>query len=91
MSEFKFTVPNGLFQVQLRFAEFAATGAGQRVMQISLEGTVVENALDVYAVAGGATALDHNYTVTVSDGVLNIAFAQAGGSLAPMMSAIAVK
>jgi thermitase len=91
MSEFKFTVPNGIFQVRLRFAEFAAASVGQRVMQITLEGTTVEDALDLYAVAGSAAALDRSYTVNVSDGILNIGFAQAGGTLAPVVSAIEVQ
>jgi len=92
MSEFRFTVPNGSYQVQLRFAEFAATGPGQRVMEITLEGTPVESALDVYAAAGGAArALDRTYQVTVNDGILNIGFAQVGGALPPMVSAIEIK
>ena len=90
LSEYRFTVPNGAYTVRLRFAELAATAAGQRVMQISLEGAVVESALDVYATAGSAAALERTYTVTVTDGVLNIAFAKTGGSLPPMVSAIAV-
>lgn len=91
MAEFKFTVPNGAFQVRLRFAEFAATAAGQRVMQITLEGVTVESVLDLYATAGSAAALDRASTVVVSDGVLNIGFARAGGTLPPVVSAIEVQ
>jgi hypothetical protein len=91
MSEYRFTVPDGAYAVQLRFAEFAATAAGERVMQITLEGAVVETALDVYAAAGSASALDRIYTVAVADGVLNIGFARNGGTLPPMVSAIEVK
>jgi len=90
LSEYRFTVPNGAYTVRLRFAELAATAAGQRVMQVSFEGAVVESALDVYAAAGSARALERTYTVTVTDGVLNIGFAKNGGSLPPMVSAIAV-
>jgi hypothetical protein len=56
-----------------------------------MEGTPVENALDIYAVAGSATALERTYTVVVSDGILNIGFAQAGGSLAPVLSTIYIQ
>ncbi len=91
MSEYRFSVPNGLYTVRLRFAELAATKKGQRVMRISLEGAEVESALDVFAVAGRATALERVYTVTVSDGVLNISFAQAGGTLPPMVATICVE
>ena len=89
MTEYKFTVPNGQYDVQLRFAEFTQTRAGKRVMKITLEGGVVENALDVYALAGKATALNRTYTVIVSDGVLNIGFVKVTGN--PMVSAIEVK
>ncbi len=89
MTEYKSTVPNGQYNVQLRFAEFTQTRAGRRVMKITLEGGVVESALDVYAVAGKATALNRTYTVTVNDGVLNIGFVIVTGS--PMVSAIEVK
>ncbi len=91
MSEYRFTVPNGTYTVRLRFAEFVADRAGQRVMRISLEGAEVESALDVYAVAGRATAVERTYTVTVNDGLLNIGFAQVGGIYAPMIAAIAIE
>ncbi|MGC8780124.1 MAG: malectin domain-containing carbohydrate-binding protein, partial [Anaerolineae bacterium] len=91
MSEYRFTVPNGTYQVELSFVEFAANKAGDRVMRITLEGATVENALDVYAVVGKGTLLQRSYTVTVSDGVLNIGFAKNGGSKAPMISAVLVR
>jgi len=90
MSHYSFTVPNGAYRVTLRFAEFAANKSGDRKMKITVEGVVVESALDVYAVAGKATALDRFYTTTVTDGVLTISFAQAGGRKAPMVSALEV-
>jgi chitinase len=89
MTEYKFTVPNGQHQVKLRFAEFSATAAGRRVMRVTLEGAIVESALDVYALAGKAIALDRTYTATVNDGVLNIGFVKVTGN--PMVSAIEVK
>jgi hypothetical protein len=89
MTEYKFTVPNGQHQVKLRFAEFSATAAGSRVMRVTLEGAIVESALDVYALAGKAIALDRTYTATVNDGVLNIGFVKVTGN--PMVSAIEVK
>ena len=91
MTEYRFTLPNGSYRVTLRFAEFVATRAGVRVMRLSLEGAAVETWLDVYATTGKAAALNKTYAVTVSDGVLNIAFAKAGGTYAPMVSAIEVR
>ncbi len=89
--EYRFAVPNGTYQVTLRFAEFEVTKASSRLMKIMIEGVVVENALSVYGTVGSATALEKTYTTTVTDGVLNIAFAQNGGSKLPMVSAIRIQ
>ncbi len=75
----------------MRFAEFATSKAGDRVMRIAMEGADVELALDVAKADGKAVALDRTYTVTVSDGVLDITFIKVGGRYAPMVSAIEVR
>ena len=80
MTEYKFTVPNGTYQVQLHFAEFSTTTVGARAMKITLEGQPVESALDVVKDAPGkAVAFKKPYPVTVTDGVLNIGFAPRHG------------
>jgi hypothetical protein len=89
-TEYRFTVADGAYQVRLRFAEFETNKTGDRKMQITLESTVVESALDVYAAVGKATMLDKTYTVIVSDGVLNIGFAKNGGAKNPMIAAIEI-
>ena len=54
MTAYKFTVPPGPYNVTLRFAEFAASAtSGKRNMQITINGTVVETGLDVFAVTVG--------------------------------------
>lgn len=89
--EYRFTVPNGNYEVTLKFAEFEASKSTARVMQIMLETTVVETALSVYGQVGKAVALDKVYTITVSDGVLNIVFTKNGGTMNPMISGIQVR
>ncbi|WP_423225167.1 S8 family serine peptidase [Candidatus Amarolinea aalborgensis] len=89
--EYRFTVPNGNYEVTLKFAEFETTKSTARITKITLETTIVENALSVYGQVGKAVALDKVYTVAVSDGVLNIAFAKNGGTLNPMVSAVQVR
>jgi thermitase len=89
--EYRFTAPNGAYVVTLKFAEFSVSKSNTRVMRIIVEGTVVENALDIYKTAGRYNALDRSYNVTVNDGVLNIVFAQNGGSQPPIVSAVEVK
>jgi hypothetical protein len=86
-----FTVPNGHYRVTLRFAEFEATKAGERVMKITLEGITHENQLDIYALAGRATALERTYQTLVADGLLQIDFARNGGRRSPIVSAIAIE
>jgi hypothetical protein len=89
--EYRFTVPNGTYEVTLRFAEFAVTNTN-RSMLITMEGVVVENSLSVFATVGTAKPLDRLYTVNVTDGILNIAFARASGSKTnPAISAIRVR
>ena len=89
--EYRFTVPNGAYQVTLKFAEFTVSNNTDRAMSIAIEGMVYENPLSVYAVVGRFRALDATYIVQVNDGVLNIAFARASGaSKDPAVSAIEV-
>ena len=89
--EYKFTVPNGAYEVILRFAEFEATNSSTRIMKITIEGITVENTLNVNTVAGKATALDKTYQTAVTDGILNIAFVKNGGKLDPMVAGIQVR
>ena len=94
IGEYKFTVPNGNYQVTLKFAEFVASASKPRKMDIKIEGVQVETALDVRAQTGNvnAVAFDRIYTTTVTgDGILNIQFIKSmGSSYSPMVSAIAV-
>jgi hypothetical protein len=90
--EYRFTVPNGTYEVTLKFAEFSVSNATDRVMRITMEGVVVESNLSVWALVGRAKAMDRTYTVIVNDGILNIAFARASGARQdPAISAIRVR
>ena len=91
VGEYRFQVPNGTYQVTLKFAEFAVTNATDRRMNITIEGLAVATNFSVWGAAGTATALDRTYTATVSDGILNIAFARGTGARkSPAVSAILV-
>ena len=67
-------VPNGSYDVTLRFVENTYEARGHRVFDVHAEGKVVLSALDIYAASGKNTALDFTFTVSVSDGVLNFHF-----------------
>ncbi len=69
-------VANGDYQVRLYFAETyqPLQCPSARVFNIALEGTVIESNFEIYAEAGSNEALRKTYDVTVTGGVLDIAF-----------------
>jgi N-acetylneuraminic acid mutarotase/glucose/arabinose dehydrogenase len=79
-------LPNGTYEVQLHFNEPAATSAGQRVFDVTAEGVLALDDLDVWAEAGLAVAHQETILATVSDGVLNLDFTASAG--AAVVSAI---
>lgn len=82
---------NGTYLVTLRFAETdtAKNLSFLRRFHIDLENTRVANSLDPFAIAGYCRAFDRNYTVTVTDGTLNL---QLTGEVdKPVIAAILVR
>ncbi len=69
-------VSSGDYLVELHFAEIYHENAGDRVFDVDIEsgqGTLVD--YDIFVAAGGGyTAIIESFNVTVSDGVLDIAF-----------------
>jgi chitinase len=87
---YQFDVPNGTYEVELHFAELYRRGANLRKFDVILEGQTVLADLDVFASAGGAfRALKRSFTVTVSDGELNVDLAR-GSADNPMLNALKV-
>jgi hypothetical protein len=71
--EYKFAVPNGSYNVTLKFAEIYFTSPGQRVFNIVINGATVLPNLDIYAAAGGSNiANDQTFVASVSSNVLDI-------------------
>jgi chitodextrinase len=73
---FSYNIPlaNGNYTVTLKFAEIYWTAAGQRIFNVSMQGTQVINNLDIYALVGKNTAYDVSIPVSVTNGTLNINF-----------------
>jgi hypothetical protein len=67
-------LPNGNYDLTLKFAETTHSSAGQLVFDVLVGGTRVLRDLDIYAVSGKNTALDITFTVKVTEGILNIQF-----------------
>lgn len=74
--QWTFDVTDGDYVVRLYMGNgYAGTGAvGERVFDISMEGQLVENDLDLVQRFTNATGGMIEYPVTVNDGVLNIEF-----------------
>ncbi|MCL5746579.1 MAG: malectin domain-containing carbohydrate-binding protein, partial [Acidobacteria bacterium] len=80
---YTFTLPNGNYSVTLKFAELYWSQPGQRVFNISANGTPVLSNFDIFAAAGGRnTAVDRTFYATVTNGALNLQFASLVDSAA---------
>jgi hypothetical protein len=87
--EYRFTLPNGSYQVTLWFSEGYWTAPAKRVFSVVVEGVTLAPALDCYAVAGAKTATSLSATVPLSDGVLNVILAASADNA--QINAIEVK
>ncbi|WP_433258922.1 malectin domain-containing carbohydrate-binding protein [Streptosporangium sp. CA-135522] len=89
MLEYRFDqVPNGTYTVELGFAETRAMREGRRVFDVIVEGQLAIPALDLALEAGTYTAVARQYTVKVTDGQLNVRFAERTGD--PIVNAIRI-
>ncbi|MGW0786164.1 S8 family serine peptidase [Streptomyces sp. NPDC002913] len=80
--EYRFDqVPNGTYQVELDFAELGNVPVGQRLTDVLAEGSVRLPDLDIVAETGGSyRALTESFTVTVTDGRLNLRLVATGAA-----------
>lgn len=76
--------------MELGFAELSSTKPNKRVFDVMAEGTQVLPSLDIALEAGTYTALTRTYTVTVTDGVLNVRFVAHGGYGKPLLNSLRV-
>ncbi|WP_338695314.1 S8 family serine peptidase [Streptomyces sp. Q6] len=72
--EYRFdNLPDGVYQIDLGFAEIAGAAPGDRVFDVMAEDTERIANLDIATEAGGPLrALDKTFTVAVTDGRLNL-------------------
>ena len=91
---------DGVYTVKLYFAElwFGATGggsggAGSRIFDVTIEGQLAEDNLDIFSEVGADAMLVKTHSVSVSGGVLNIDFDsrdQVGGERHPVINGIEI-
>ena len=65
---------DGNYTVTLKFAEIYWNAAGQRIFNVSMQGTQVISNLDIFAQVGKDAAYDVTIPVSVTNGKLNITF-----------------
>lgn len=89
---YRFTVPNGVYLVTLKFAETLYNAAGVRSFTVAAEGNTLLAAYDIFADAGAKNqaVADQTFSVIVSDGELDIDFVKIPGFRQPKINAIKV-
>jgi len=78
---FSYVIPlaEGSYDLTLKFVETTHSARNQRIFDLWVEGKLAIRSLDIYDVAGKNTALDLTFTITVSDGMLNLDFLPSTG------------
>ncbi|HON65040.1 MAG TPA: malectin domain-containing carbohydrate-binding protein [Phycisphaerae bacterium] len=75
LQAYKLNLPNGAYDVTLKFCEIAHGRPGARVFSVKLQGKPVIQSLDIFARVGKNRALDFDFAnVRVEDGTLLIEF-----------------
>ncbi len=87
-----FPLTNGSYSLSLHFAEHSFTAAGQRFFDVEIEDVPVLDDFDIFAAAGNAQyrAVVRSFTVTVTDGVLEVLFLHRPGGANPTVMGIEV-
>jgi hypothetical protein len=70
--QYQYSVPNGSYNVTLKFAEFYLTQRGQREVNVVINGTTMQAAFDILANTSPNTAYDLTFPVTVNNGQITI-------------------
>ena len=89
--EYRFDgLAEGVYTVELDFAELRDTKPNKRVFDVLVEGVEVLPSLDIALEAGSFTATNRTYTVRVTDGQLNVRFITHKGFGKPIVNALRV-
>jgi hypothetical protein len=83
-------IPNGNYSVTLDFVEAKSAVAGNRVFNVSINGTAVLSNFDIYGTAGLNNAYPQTFGVGTSTGKIVIQFTPVSGTLPPTVCAIAI-
>jgi len=85
-----FPVPNGNYNVTLKFAELYFSTAGARIFGVSINGASVLSGFDIFAAAGGQfKAIDKSFPVSVAGASITVQFV-LGSANVPKVDAIEI-
>ncbi len=85
---YEFAVPEGTYNLRLKFADFLSTAAGQRKFNVLVNGAPVLTEFDIFAEAGGRSrALDKLFSVPSQNGKITLTLA-AGSAGQAMLNAV---
>ena len=88
--QYQFPLVNGLYKVNLYFAETYYNKAGSRVFDVQMQGATVFSALDIFAQAGLDHPLVKSAQVSVTKGQIVIRFVHRANANVPVISAIEI-
>ncbi|TPV94375.1 MAG: hypothetical protein B7733_15520 [Myxococcales bacterium FL481] len=83
-------VPNGVYEVELRFAELKNVDFGERLFDVIVEQELVLPAHDIFYEVGRRTAEDRRFFVEVTDGRMDVRFIPEAGLKKPVINALRV-
>lgn len=90
LSAYRLHVPNGTYNVTLKFCDLLGSGRDQRQFSVRIQDRLAVDSLDVYGAAGPSTAYDQLVkNVVVDNGMLNIEFFPTRGEA--MLSALVIE
>jgi subtilisin family serine protease len=84
------TVPNGVYQVELRFAELDKKAPGARIFDVIVENTLVLPAHDISYEVNRFTADPHTFFIEVTDGRMDVRLIPRAGSAKPVINALRI-
>jgi hypothetical protein len=82
-------VPNGTYNVTLKFSEDFYNSANLRVFNVAINGITVLSNFDIVAAVGAFTAIDKTFSITVTGGQIVIQFTNGSADL-PQVNAIQI-
>ena len=83
-------VPNGVYQVDLRFAELDNVGPGKRLFDVIFENTLVLPAHDIFYEVGRYAAEAKTYFIEVTDGRGDLRLIPRAGFQKPIINALRI-